>query len=251
MKIYLLPRFPSPRRYKVPRDLELGAVVPKSCGQSGRSFNRCREVARMFGFQSWVRHFLYITPNTDMDRVELGRYQWYLHHVVMVTTKESYLNSREIMTRNPFHSFDYTVFVSILEPVFTNLRPHEYKNHPLRRCWQCFASNERKKKQYRKRSLTLIIRFSPVLSVLILIYLVGGLLTNLKATHSPRSPSMYGARSMVAWGRRGVLRGNGCRRHRVMSRILIILIILIRRRLVYQEMHFSLLFLSTPIVPLS
>lgn len=146
MKISLLPRFPSPRRYKVPRDLELGAVVPKSCGQSGRSFNRCREVARMFGFQSRVRHFLYITPNTDMDRVELGRYQWYQHHVVIVTTKESYLNGREIMTRNPFHSFDYTVFVSILEPVFTNLRPHEYKNHPLRRCWQCFASNERKKK---------------------------------------------------------------------------------------------------------
>lgn len=88
----------------------------------------------MFGFQSWVRHFLYVTPNTDMDWAKLGRYQWYQQYVVIVTTKGSYLKGREIMTRNPFHSFDYTVFVSILESVFTNLWPHEYKNHPLRRC---------------------------------------------------------------------------------------------------------------------
>lgn len=130
----LITTFSQSRRYNVPRDLELGAVVPKSCGPSGRSFKRCREVARMFGFQSWVRHFLYVTPNTDMDWAELGRYQWYQQHVVIVTTKGSYLKGREIMTRNPFHSFDYTVFVSILESVFTNLWPHEYKNHPLRRC---------------------------------------------------------------------------------------------------------------------
>lgn len=57
----------------------------------------------------------------------LGRYQWYRQHVVIVTTKRSYLKGREMMTGNPFHSFDYTVFVSISGSVFTNLRPHEYK----------------------------------------------------------------------------------------------------------------------------
>lgn len=112
-----------------------------------------------------------------------------------------------------------------------------------------FLPANEKKKKYWKRSLTLIWGpFSHVHSVLILIHLIGGLPTNLKATHSPRSPSMYGARSLVTWGRRGAVGGSGCRWHRVMSRILIILI---RWRLVYREMHFGLLLLSIPTVPLS